>query len=227
MQENKQAKQSELQNSLKASEDKVTQLQSAVSKLESASRLAQDSLAQENLKVQSQLTEIKALQLEKSQLREDAKRKETELQKERDEAQDQLSQFLNQTTSEKSKLQSKEEQFRQTLTQTLEQLNRKEEECKQEHERVKGLEVEKDVLNGRVRELSAQVEQLTQRLGQIGQSQTEEEHKLSDLQATLESNRDLISMLRNELQKSIVMASEAKAEVREMQKNKILVEEQI
>jgi hypothetical protein len=32
-------------------------------------------------------------------------------------------------------------------------------------------------------------------------------------------------MLRNELQKSIVMASEAKAEVREMQKNKILVEE--
>ena len=52
----------------------------------------------------SREAEIAVLKQEKSQMREESNRVETELRQERDKAQEQMSLFLNQTQSEKSEL---------------------------------------------------------------------------------------------------------------------------
>ena len=64
---------------------------------------------------------------------------EAELRRERDQAQEQISLFLDQTRNEKDALQTQEAKLSQSLAQTLEQLNRKEDECEAGLERIKEL----------------------------------------------------------------------------------------
>jgi hypothetical protein len=59
-------------------------------------------------------------------MREQASKVETELRRERDNAQEQMNLFLNKSQSEKDEQQQK---LAKSLQSTLEQLNRKEDEC--------------------------------------------------------------------------------------------------
>ena len=59
-------------------------------------------------------------------MREQASKVETELRRERDNAQEQMNLFLNKSQSEKDEQQQK---LAKSLQSTIEQLNRKEDEC--------------------------------------------------------------------------------------------------
>lgn len=79
-------------------------------------------------------------------MRDESGQMEAELRRERDQAQQQISIFLDQTNNEKTAQQSKEQKLSQSLSQTLEQLNRKEDECEASLTRNKDLQAQKEGL---------------------------------------------------------------------------------
>jgi chromosome segregation ATPase len=160
------------------------------------------------------------LHKEKATMRAESSAIEAELRRERDQAQEQISLFLDQTRNEKDALQTQEAKLSQSLAQTLEQLNRKEDECEAELERIKELQVEKESLTASVRELTAQIEQEAQTIARLEESQTEAE----EMRQTLESNRDLISKLKTELQKSIDKIKAADASLGKLEQDKFILE---
>jgi len=69
---------------------------------------------------------------------------ESELKRERDLAQEQVSLFLDKAKSEQNNSQTKEQKLIKSLNQTLEQLNKKEDECDAHLNRINKLTAEKE-----------------------------------------------------------------------------------
>lgn len=92
--------------------------------------------------------DLEAVKSEKTKMREESKKIETELRQERDKAQEQVSIFTNSSKDENQKL-------AQSLSQTLEQLNRKEDECEASLNRIKELQTQNEQMAAANRELQA------------------------------------------------------------------------
>ena len=106
-------------------------------------------------------------------MREESDKIEAELRRDRDQAQEQISLFLNKTENEKSELQSKEQKLVQSLNQTMDQLNRKEDECEANLKKIKELQVEKEAMAATARDLHAQIEQQSQTIIRLEEQQTQ------------------------------------------------------
>lgn len=188
---------------MKASEVSISELKTQVASLVVDNKTLGEDVDAANHKAATLEKEIAAIKLEKFKMREESNRIEAELRRERDQAQDQISLFLNKTENEKSELQSKEQKLVQSLNQTMDQLNRKEDECEDNLRRIKELQVEKEAMAEAARDLRAQFEQLTQNYARVEEERLAKCKEIESLKTKLEGCNTTIQQVKAELSKAI------------------------